>query len=573
MTPGSGHQSLLRTAPRARLLPAAGAPPGILDLVPAGNTVGRGDECSLRCDDQSLSRLHCHIWFEAGHWWVRDEGSANGTLVDGQPVQRAALADGQILGFGGRVTYRVHIEEGRPAGLSWQDRLFCLRLVPRAGGASHLLNRRLTIVGRNETADVVLPHPQVSGIHARIEGTGSRLGIRDSGSRNGTTVNGRAVRRATMRPGDVVAFGDLAFDVRRTWWPTGGAWFGLGAGALVLVAALLVPLLLRGGGPEVERLWTRQMYLEQAETSLTAAVRAYDRKPRASEVAKAQFDIARRSLIAADVLRPDHQSEAEVREAVLAVARASEVSTLLAGRDVFEMLTHLEREPVRPATREPRANDDFDLAKELSLIVAEFGIDTDEQPLPPLMLEDVERLVKFWTEDKRGFTIRTRRRAEPHLDMMRRELRRHRLPEIFCYLPFLESGYRTQATSTASARGMWQFMKGTAGDFGLRVDDDVDERTDPLLATRAACRYLDYLLDTFGPNAFMCAVAAYNKGHNGMRRCLNRNSDNWRSAWKFWDLVAINDGCLKPETIEYVPRFLAAVVVMRRPEVFGLDGT
>ena len=69
----------------------------------------------------------------------------------------------------------------------------------------------------------------------------------------------------------------------------------------------------------------------------------------------------------------------------------------------------------------------------------------------------------------------------------------------------------------------------------------------------------------------MCAVAAYNKGHNGMRRCLNRNAENWRSSWKFWDLVAANDGCLKPETIEYVPRFLAAVIVMRRPEVFGLD--
>jgi hypothetical protein len=69
----------------------------------------------------------------------------------------------------------------------------------------------------------------------------------------------------------------------------------------------------------------------------------------------------------------------------------------------------------------------------------------------------------------------------------------------------------------------------------------------------------------------MCAIAAYNKGEYGMVTCLKRIS--WRSQWKFWDMVERGDGCLKQETIEYVPRFLAAAIVMRRPEAFGLlDG-
>ncbi len=73
----------------------------------------------------------------------------------------------------------------------------------------------------------------------------------------------------------------------------------------------------------------------------------------------------------------------------------------------------------------------------------------------------------------------------------------------------------------------------------------------------------------FGPNAFLCSVAAYNKGENGMARCLKKYGD-WRSTWKFWDVVENGNGCLKQETVEYVPRFLAAAIVMRRPEVFGL---
>jgi membrane-bound lytic murein transglycosylase D len=155
---------------------------------------------------------------------------------------------------------------------------------------------------------------------------------------------------------------------------------------------------------------------------------------------------------------------------------------------------------------------------------------------------------------------------------MRRELRRHRLPEIFCYLPFIESGYDRMIVSKAGARGLWQFMPGTARDYGLRVDDEVDERTDPALSTRAACGHLEFLLKIFGPDSFMCAVAAYNKGHNGLRRCLERSGD-LRATWRFWNLAVANDGCLKPETIEYVPRFLAAVVVFRNPEVFGLPGS
>jgi membrane-bound lytic murein transglycosylase D len=112
-------------------------------------------------------------------------------------------------------------------------------------------------------------------------------------------------------------------------------------------------------------------------------------------------------------------------------------------------------------------------------------------------------------------------------------------------------------------------MEGTGKNYGLRIDGQMDERTDPEKSTAAAVRYLQALLNAYGANAFMCAIASYNKGEYGMLTCLKRGAD-WRSVWKFWDLVERNEGCLPQETVEYVPKFLAAAVVMRRPEQYGL---
>jgi membrane-bound lytic murein transglycosylase D len=210
---------------------------------------------------------------------------------------------------------------------------------------------------------------------------------------------------------------------------------------------------------------------------------------------------------------------------------------------------------------------------ELARIVAEFGIDAVRHPVPPALRAEVRHFVDYWSGANREYTVRSMDRARPHLTMIRGELRRSHLPEVFCYLPFIESGYRTKVGSPAGAEGMWQFMPRTAQEYGLRVGPDLDERTDPVLATRAACRYLEGLLVAFGTDAFDCAVAAYNKGHHGMLGCLLKNvregNVNLMSRWKFWDLVESGDGCLKQETIEYVPRFLAAAIVMRRPEAFG----
>jgi pSer/pThr/pTyr-binding forkhead associated (FHA) protein len=553
------------------LAPATDGTPSVPPCLPGqALNLGRDAACDLVLPDDSVSRRHARIVWQDGVWWIHDLGSANGTQVDGSSVKQAVLSDGVELTIG-PFAYRVSLRQrGARPGLA--AGLFLWRLRgedERVAMVDRLLWSRQTVIGRSESSDVVIDLPQVSALHARLSYRTGGLHVRDLGSANGVRVNGAPAGEQDLHPGDRVVVADLPFRVQRTWWPTPAVGGGMG----LLVITLLVLLLLPTTGRrslDMESWWTRAMYLEQAERSLGEALAAWERPEPARDLARAGFDIALRSLAAVDWLPTDQPARSDV---AAALQRAElEFGGALADRDLDDILRQLEAPPPAavveppPPTTEPPA---FTVESELGLIVAEFGIDSERQPIPRDLIAEVERYVQFWTIEKAGFSRRAWGRGQEHLPMIVEALRHYRLPEVFCYLPFIESGYRADVTSSAGARGLWQFMPATGRHFGLRVDDEVDERTDPVRATEAACEYLQYLLNAYGANSFMCAVAAYNKGEHGMLRCLGRGAD-WRSRWKFWDIATRGDGCLKPETIAYVPKFLAAAVVLRRPDVFAL---
>jgi membrane-bound lytic murein transglycosylase D len=153
-------------------------------------------------------------------------------------------------------------------------------------------------------------------------------------------------------------------------------------------------------------------------------------------------------------------------------------------------------------------------------------------------------------------------RSTRYLAMIREVLRARGMPEDLAFTAMIESGYNPMAVSRVGAKGLWQFMAGTARRYGLRVDQWVDERLDPEKSTVAAASYLHDLHAQFG--SWMLAQAAYNAGEVAVARAIRgtRSTD-------FWVLARTN--FLRRETKEFVPQIHAATMIGREPTRYGFD--
>jgi peptidoglycan lytic transglycosylase D len=153
--------------------------------------------------------------------------------------------------------------------------------------------------------------------------------------------------------------------------------------------------------------------------------------------------------------------------------------------------------------------------------------------------------------------------------MIRAKLKENGVPEDMVYLALIESGYSNSAVSRSRATGMWQFMKGTAKLYGLRVDPWVDERRDPIRATDAAAHYLSDLRDQFG--SIYLAAAAYNAGAGKVGRGLKRlPEDDEEDDAPDADFFRLYDTrFLRRETKDYVPKLIAAALIAKQPEKYG----
>jgi membrane-bound lytic murein transglycosylase D len=155
-------------------------------------------------------------------------------------------------------------------------------------------------------------------------------------------------------------------------------------------------------------------------------------------------------------------------------------------------------------------------------------------------------------------------RGAPFLPMIQDVFRAEGLPLDLAYIPLVESAFKTNALSRAKAKGMWQFMRGTALENGLKHDWYIDERAAPEKATKAAAKYLKTLHNMFDGDWHL-ALASYNGGPGRVQRAVKRSGrDN------FWTLSA-NPRYLPRETREYVPLILAAIIIARNPAQYGMN--
>jgi len=181
-------------------------------------------------------------------------------------------------------------------------------------------------------------------------------------------------------------------------------------------------------------------------------------------------------------------------------------------------------------------------------------------PLNPRVLAYVElfqgRLHDFIEEGMK--------RGSRYLPMIQSVFRAEGLPLDLAFVPLVESAFKPNALSRAKAKGVWQFMSGTALENGLRRDWYIDERSDPEKATVAAAKYLRVLSKMFDGDWHL-ALASYNGGPGRMQRAMNKSGLD-----DFWALSA-KPRLLPRETREYVPMILAAMVIARNPSQYGFD--
>jgi membrane-bound lytic murein transglycosylase D len=186
--------------------------------------------------------------------------------------------------------------------------------------------------------------------------------------------------------------------------------------------------------------------------------------------------------------------------------------------------------------------------------------------LPVSMNERVDRWMERFLTDQRPVFERYLAREGLYSEMIKERLRARGMPEDLVYLAAVESGFSPGATSRVLAIGMWQFMGPTAQQFGLRIDEYVDERRDPIRATDAALDYLQSLYVQFG--SWYLAAAAYNAGPGRVSRALRSHAgDATGEEELYWEIIEQ----LPRETRAYVPKILAAIVLGQAAEDYGFD--
>lgn len=180
------------------------------------------------------------------------------------------------------------------------------------------------------------------------------------------------------------------------------------------------------------------------------------------------------------------------------------------------------------------------------------------EPVPLVETDVRERLDRellvnaYWHSQ----TLQNLKLANRWFPVIEEILRQEGVPEDFKYLAVAESNLRN-VVSPARATGVWQLLEGTAQQYGLTVNGEIDERYDVERATRAACAYLKEAHARYGGN-WTLAAASYNMGMAGVDKRLSEQKVD-----SYYDLY------LNEETARYVFRILAFKLIYRQHERFG----
>mgnify|MGYP003424061322 FL=1 len=175
--------------------------------------------------------------------------------------------------------------------------------------------------------------------------------------------------------------------------------------------------------------------------------------------------------------------------------------------------------------------------------------------------EGLENIIKSYLKNRKKSYERLMAISEYYFPMFEAALAKYDVPLEIKYLAVVESALNPHAKSRVGATGLWQFMFATGKQYKLDVSSYVDERSDPLKATEAACQYLSNMYKIFGD--WDLVLASYNAGPGNVSKAIRRSG----GQQNYWNIRKH----LPKETAGYVPAFLATMYIYEYHKEHGIE--
>lgn len=296
----------------------------------------------------------------------------------------------------------------------------------------------------------------------------------------------------------------------------------------------------------------------EEEATLAAIINLYDEALEALD--KGDFSLAETRIDRAAVLASDIDITS-IQDETLSRRYMNTLSSLFQdyGR-MFKNVDQINQEEPRNWLDQLSETmpEDFKNGKwkddELREIIRKISLRCD---MPIEYNDQVKKAIYFFQTVNKEEMSKWISRSGKYINLIEEILEEYDLPLDLAYLAMIESGFNTKAYSRAHCSGMWQFSSATGRMYGLKRTQWYDQRRDPYKATKAAARHLKDLYKIYGD--WYLVMAAYNWGPRGVNRQIKRGNTD------FWSMR------MPRETRNYVPSFMAAVVISKAPELFGFE--
>jgi hypothetical protein len=439
-----------------------------------------------------------------------------------------------------------------------------------------------TRIGRAPENEIVLAGPEAAGVSARHAEVLVEQGVyrlRDLESTNGTYVDAERVVEAELRPGAVIRL--AAQGPELTFVLDDEVPANLDSTQVIRETDVPTPPAPAPAAPHIEELLSDAVHRARRarahgfgdqtigilRDAVHEAMRHTRRRSRVIISILAVGLVVVSAGAAWRVTRITRERQAldnRIRTVEAQLEKATDpeqAEKLLTELDVYE--GEGERLRRNPLWRVGMRNPDFE-TEEIRALMAEFGAEV--YSVPSDFTDRVKHYIAEYRGPNRPHMTKALGEFQPKVQLMRRVLEEEKLPPDLAFVPVVESALGG-GTSEAGAAGWWQFTAATARQYGLRVESGLDQRTDPVASTRAACRLLRDLIIEFGNgSSVMLALAAYNGGLSKVKSAVRHVKDPIRQR-NFWYLYRTK--ALPAETREYVPKVVAAMIVGRNAEHYG----